>query len=250
MFILLSYLQPATEYSKWALKHCSRGKCLQPRTHIATPFTKMERERAAPILVRVFSLSRAPPRQALARLPATVPCFIIATMGEGEADGALEQLVHPGGRWDKQPRPRTPAVVGGDGGDDRAGGGGRLEERVRELRRRGGVVVLHAVGVGHALDAVELHGPHQIEPNLPPGPGNGSLLRTGAGPRRHRSSSKVGRGTAPDVEGNREGEGNGMERDGGCGGGWCWVSSRWREQVTRERQRQGDTVAGGGVGPW
>jgi hypothetical protein len=26
------------------------------------------------------------------------------------------------------------------------------------------VVLLHAVGVGHALDAVQLHGPHQIEP--------------------------------------------------------------------------------------
>jgi hypothetical protein len=115
------------------------------------------------------------------------------------ADGALEQLVHPGGRRDKRPRPRTPAAVGGD---DRAGGGGRLEERARELRRRGGVVVvLHAVGVGHALDAVELHGPHQIEPNLPPGPGNGSrgspetelLLQggQGRGARRRREGTGV-----------------------------------------------------------
>jgi hypothetical protein len=128
------------------------------------------------------------------------------------ADGALEQLVHPGGRRDKRPRPRTPAAVGGD---DRAGVGGRLEERARELRRRGGVVVLlHAVGVGHALDAVELHGPHQIEPNLPPGPGEREP------PRRRRSSSKAGRGAAPDGEGNREGEGKGREGNGGCGGGW------------------------------
>jgi hypothetical protein len=119
------------------------------------------------------------------------------------ADGALEQLVHAGGRRDKRPRPRTPAAVGGD----RADGGGRLEERARELRRRGGVVVvLHAVGVGHALDAVELHGPHQIEPNLPPGPGEREP------PRRRRSSSKAGRGAAPDGEGNREGEGKGRER--------------------------------------
>jgi hypothetical protein len=127
------------------------------------------------------------------------------------ADGALEQLVHPGGRRDKRPRPRTPAAVGGD---DRAGGGGRLEERARELRRRGVVVLLHAVGVGHALDAVELHGPHQIEPNLPPGPGEREP------PRRRRSSSKAGRGAAPDGEGNREGEGKGREGNGGCGGGW------------------------------
>ncbi len=64
-----------------------------------------------------------------------------------------------------------PATVGGSGDDcAEGGGGGQLEERARELRRRGGgafvVVLLHAVGVGHALDAVQLHGPHQIEPDL------------------------------------------------------------------------------------
>jgi hypothetical protein len=54
---------------------------------------------------RAPSLSYAPPHQALARLPAAVVSrFIITTTGEGEADGALEQLVHPGGRWDKWPR--------------------------------------------------------------------------------------------------------------------------------------------------
>jgi hypothetical protein len=85
------------------------------------------------------------------------------------ADRALEQLVHPGGRRHQRPRPS--AAVGGAGDEaDRGRRGGGLEERARELRRRGGgafvVLLLHAVGVGHALDAVQLHGPHQIEPDL------------------------------------------------------------------------------------
>jgi len=95
------------------------------------------------------------------------------------ADGALEQLVHARGRrYHQRPRPRyRPGSTGAVGNDDhvdgRGGGGctggGGFEEGAGELGRCDGggvVVVLHAVGVGHALDAVQLHVPQQIERNL------------------------------------------------------------------------------------
>jgi hypothetical protein len=166
-------------------EHCSRGKCLQKNT-VAEKMPPTNNAYNDPIYDCVFeakqkwstsvrhSFSRAPPRQALVHLPvAAVSRFIIATTGKGEADGALEQLMHPSGRWDKWPCPGTV--------------------------------------------------------NLPSVSGNRSLPHAGAGPQRRHSSSKVGRGAAPDDEGNWEGEGNGMEWNGDCGGGWCWVSSRRRE---------------------
>jgi len=94
------------------------------------------------------------------------------------ADGALEQLVYARGRrYHQRPRPRyrpggTSAVGDDDhvdGGGGGTGGGGGFEEGAGELGRGDGggvVVILHAVGVGHALDAVQLHAPQQIERNL------------------------------------------------------------------------------------
>jgi len=97
------------------------------------------------------------------------------------ADGALEKLMHARGRrYHQRPssryRPGGTGAVGDDdhvdgrgGGGGSTGGRGGFEEGARELGRGDGgrvVVVLHAIGVGHALDAVQLHVPQQIEPNL------------------------------------------------------------------------------------
>jgi hypothetical protein len=91
------------------------------------------------------------------------------------ADGALEQLVHARG-WRNHQRTRSRYRPGGTdavGDDDHVdggstGGGGGFEEGARELGRGDGVgvVVPHAVGVGHALDAVQLHVPQQIGPRI------------------------------------------------------------------------------------
>lgn len=109
------------------------------------------------------------------------------------ADGAFEQLVdaHRGSHerpGDDPSGAPTPAARDDDHVDGRgrrgAGGGGRLEEGAGEVGHRV-VVVVQAVGEGHALDAVHLHGPEQIGPNRArlgfPTPGSGG---EGTRPRR------------------------------------------------------------------